>query len=113
MNKLRGFPLFAVAALLATIGATGCGKLPEVATPTPVTSTASSNVADADVTEHVKTALNQNQSLKGFDIKVVTLNGDVRLTGIVDSQAQIDDAIKVTRASDGAHTIHNELTIKK
>jgi osmotically-inducible protein OsmY len=32
---------------------------------------------------------------------------------MLDSQAQIDQAIKIARASDGAHTIHDELTIKK
>ena len=64
------------------------------------------------MTEHVKTALLQNESLKGFDISVVTLKGDVRLIGVLDSQAQIDEAIKIARASDGAHTIHDELTIR-
>jgi hypothetical protein len=29
------------------------------------------------------------------------------------SQARIDEAIKLARASDGAHTIHNELTLKQ
>jgi osmotically-inducible protein OsmY len=71
------------------------------------------NVSDLDVTEHVKTALQQNDALKGFDIGVVTLKGDVRLTGVVSSQAQIDEAIKIARAADGAHTVHDELTIKK
>lgn len=65
------------------------------------------------MTEHVKTALHQNDSLKGFDINFVTLKGDVRLIGVLDRQAQIDETIKIARASDGAHTIHDELTIKK
>jgi osmotically-inducible protein OsmY len=30
-----------------------------------------------------------------------------------DSQAQIDEAIKIARASEGAHTIHNELNLKQ
>jgi osmotically-inducible protein OsmY len=70
-------------------------------------------VSDVDVTEHVKTALLQSESLKGFDIKVVTLKGDVRLMGMLDNQAQIDEALRIARASDGSHTIHDELTIKK
>jgi osmotically-inducible protein OsmY len=79
----------------------------------PAASAAVGNVSDIDVTEHVKTALNQNDSLKGFDINVVTLKGDVRLIGMVDSQSQIDEAVKIARASDGAHTVRDELTIKK
>ncbi|NNM51959.1 MAG: BON domain-containing protein [Pseudomonadales bacterium] len=66
-----------------------------------------------DVTHHVKTALIQNESLKGYDITVVTSNGDVRLTGILNNQAQIDEAIKIARASEGVHAVHDELTLKK
>lgn len=43
---------------------------------------------------------------------VATTKGDVRLTGVVSSQAQIDTAISVVRAAEGARTIHNELTVK-
>jgi hyperosmotically inducible protein len=113
MNRFAGLPFLAAAALVAAIGASGCSKPPEVVVPTPTSTAGSGNPSDADVTEHVRTALNQHPSLKGFDIKVVTLKGDVRLAGMLDSQTQIDDAIKVARAADGAHTIHNELTLKK
>jgi len=58
-------------------------------------------------------ALQQNDSLKAFDIGVVTLKGDVRLSGMLDSQAQIDEALRIARAADGAHAVHDELTIKK
>jgi hyperosmotically inducible periplasmic protein len=101
------------AALAATLLGGGCSKAPEVAETAPAASAAAGNVSDIDVTEHVKTALLHNESLKGFDISVVTLKGDVRLTGMLDNQAQIDEALKIARASDGAHTIHDELTIKK
>ena len=111
MNKRTKRSLFAVAmAALAVVG--GCSKSPEEPATSPVASVAIGNVSDIDVTEHVKTALLQNESLKGFDISVVTLKGDVRLIGVLDSQAQIDEAIKIARASDGAHTIHDELTIR-
>ena len=113
MNKHAGFLLFASAAVLATMAVGGCSKPPEATVSAPAVSAESSNVADIDVTEHVKTALHQSESLKGIDITVVTLKGDVRLTGMLDSQAQIDDAIKIARATDGAHSIHDELTIKK
>lgn len=71
------------------------------------------NVSDGDVTEHVTTALRQTASLQGLQIAVVTTNGDVRLTGQLDSQAQIDETLRIARAADGAHTIHDELTLKK
>lgn len=108
--------LLAAAAVLAATALAGCSKPPEVAAVTPeapAASAATTNVSDIDVTENVKTALLKTDSLKGSDITVVTLKGDVRLTGLLDSQAQIDDALRIARAADGAHAIHDELTLRK
>jgi osmotically-inducible protein OsmY len=112
MNKFNGVLLSAIS-LAATMALGACSKPPEASTPMPAASAVVVNVSDTDVTEHVKTALRQNESLKGFDISVVTLKGDVRLTAVLDNQAQIDEALKIARAADGAHAIHDELTIKK
>lgn len=111
MTKRSGFLLLAVA--MAAAIAAGCSKSPEGSAMLPAASAAVGNISDIDVTEHVKTGLQQNDSLKGFDVTVVTVKGDVRLIGVLDSQAQIDEAIKIARASEGTHTIHDELTIKK
>lgn len=100
-------------AMAATILAVGCSKPPDATVALPSAPTSAGNVSDMDVTEHVKTALHQNELLKGFDIGVETLKGDVRLTGVLDTQLQIDEALKIARASDGAHTIHDELMIKQ
>ncbi len=103
---------FAAAAVLVATVVGGCSKPPEVSIASPSASAPEGHVSDSAVTEHVNTALRQTESLKGVDISVVTLNGDVRLTGTLDNQAQIDDAITIARAADGAHTIHDELTIR-
>jgi hyperosmotically inducible protein len=105
--------VFAVAAVLVATVVGGCSKPSDVSAANPAASSAAANVSDLDVTEHVKTALLQSTMLKGADITVVTSKGDVRLTGTLDTQAQVDDAIKIARAADGAHTIHDELAIKK
>ena len=112
MNK-RNNALTCVALLAAMMLASGCSKQPEAPAPSSAPTASVANVSDIDVTEHVKTALRQSDLLKGFDINVVTLKGDVRLIGVLDSQAQVDEAIKIARASDGTHAIHDELTIKK
>jgi hyperosmotically inducible periplasmic protein len=112
MNKRSG-SLFIAAAMAATMVVGGCSKLPEATSTLPAASAAVGNVSDIDVTDHVKAALQRNESLKGFNINVVTLKGDVRLIGVLDSQSQIDEAIEIGRAADGAHTIHDELTIRK
>jgi osmotically-inducible protein OsmY len=122
MNKHMGFLPWTVGAVGLALAMSGCSKPPEPSVAVSVDSAASAalpasaavgQVADGDVTEHVKTAFNQSESLKGFDIGVVTVKGDVRLTGMLDSQAQIDDAVRIARATEGAHTIHDELTIRK
>jgi osmotically-inducible protein OsmY len=100
--------LGAVAASLAILLG-GCGQAPDpvaaVATP--------AQVADVDVTTNVKTALLRDETLKAYDISVSTLKGDVMMSGIVDSQAQIDTANRLARAVDGAHSVHDQLTLKK
>jgi hyperosmotically inducible periplasmic protein len=112
----RSLPLILAGTAVVVMVLTGCNKSPQ--TPAtlpaaPTTAPAAANVSDIDITEHVKTALQQNGLLKGRDITVVTLKGDVRLMGTLDSQGQIDEAIKIARASEGAHAIHSELTLKK
>jgi hyperosmotically inducible periplasmic protein len=91
-----------IASLLA-VSIAGCSKSPPSAP----------HIEDAAVSEHVKAALHRNEQLKSFNITVETIKGDVRLNGILDTQTQIDEAIKVARGSEGAHTIHDELTLKK
>lgn len=87
----------------ALIALAGCSK----------SSDSTSQVEDAAVSEHVKTALQQNDQLREFAINVETNKGDVRLKGILDTQAQIDEAIKIARGSDGAHSVHSELSLRK
>jgi hyperosmotically inducible protein len=99
-----------------SMGSTGsAGSTGSTSSPSSMASGSSSgaNVADADVTSNVRTALQQDASLKGMDISVATLKGDVRLSGFVDNQAQIDSAVKLARAADGVHSIKDELAVKK
>jgi hyperosmotically inducible protein len=97
---------------LMTLSFVGCNKSQETKG-SPPASTAGVEVNDSDLTTQVKTALVRDETLKGFDIAVVTTKGDVRLTGIVDNQSQIDQANKLARSIEGVHAIHDELTIRK
>ena len=99
-------------AACCTVLLTACNKA-ESPNPTPaMAGNTAANVSDADVTAHVQSALNSEPGLAVLDITVLTTKGDVRLTGVVSSQTQIDTAIRVARAAEGAHSIHNELTLK-
>ena len=51
--------------------------------------------------------------IKSFDISVLTHQGEVQLTGFVNSQAQIDQASKLAAAAEGASSVKNELMIKQ
>lgn len=103
----------ATAALALALLTGGCSPtLPEprgAASPPVVTPAA--EVSDADVTNHVTTALLSDGVLKAYPITVVTLNGDVRLTGTVNTQAQADSALEIARGAAGAHSLHNELVV--
>lgn len=113
MKTHTGLLRLAMAASALTLLLAGCGKPAETAAAAPAAPAATGNVADVDVTSNVKTALLQDPGLKGFDIAVSTIKGDVRLVGVLDNQAQIDGAVKIARAADGVHSIHDELTVKK
>jgi osmotically-inducible protein OsmY len=112
MNKRSGL-IRCAAVIGTTVALMGCSKPPPGVARLPATPAAVANVSDIDVTEHVKTALDRNEALLRFDIKVVTLKGDVRLIGALDTQAQIEQAVQIARAADGAHSVHDELTLKK
>jgi hyperosmotically inducible protein len=75
--------------------------------------TVGNTVDDGVVTAKVKSALLADPGVKSSDIAVVTRKGEVQLSGYVDSQAQINRAIDVTRAVEGVQRVGNEMSIKK
>jgi hyperosmotically inducible periplasmic protein len=76
-------------------------------------STMGSKIDDATVTGRVKSALLAESEVKSFDISVITLNGEVQLSGFVGNQGQIDKAVQIARATEGATGVKNELKIKQ
>jgi hyperosmotically inducible protein len=70
-------------------------------------------VDDGVITTKVKSALLADPDVKSFDIAVVTRKGGVQLSGFVDSQAQIDQALAIAGKVDGVTTVGNEMSIKK
>ena len=90
-SRLRLVPTL----LVILISVDGCSKPAEVPVGGPDAAPATVNISDGNVSEQVNRALLRTDSLKGMDIAVVTTNGDVRLTGMLDSQAQIDEAIRI------------------
>ena len=112
MNTRTGLVLLGSHLAVVALLLVGCGKPAETNTAAPMVTVSGAEVSDVDISTNVKTALHRDPILQRFDIAVSTIKGDVRLVGVVDSQAQIDEAIKIARAAAGTHTVHNELTIK-
>jgi hyperosmotically inducible protein len=82
----------------------------------PSTSDMANNAANAAddtvITAKVKAALLADTEVKGLDIKVETNQGNVSLSGTVSSQAQIDNALRITRNIEGVKNVDNKMTVK-
>ncbi|QCB45413.1 BON domain-containing protein [Hydrogenophaga sp. PAMC20947] len=99
-------------AALAAVGA--CSKTPEPqaeTTPAPPM-TLGTQVDDAVVTSSVKSALLADDLVKSFELQVETRKGVVQLSGFVDNQAQIDQAMALTSAVQGVVNVENDVTLK-
>jgi hyperosmotically inducible periplasmic protein len=89
----------------------GCNK-PEEASVTPPKTTVGTEIDDSVVTARVKSALMADANVKSFDIKVETRKGEVQLSGFVDTQAQIDQAVSVARNAEGVKSVDNKVALK-
>ena len=70
-------------------------------------------VDDTVITTRVKTVLMADEGVKSADISVVTRNGEVRLSGFVNNQGQIDRALAISGGVEGVTKVSNDMSIKK
>jgi hyperosmotically inducible protein len=89
------------AALVAGLIASGCAS----------TQTAGRQIDDAEITASVKAKLAADPEVKSHEIDVDTLDGEVRLSGIVDDSATRAEAEKLARGTDGVRRVKNELKV--
>jgi hyperosmotically inducible periplasmic protein len=97
---------------LSTLGACTKSTDPEVVTPLSSPMTLGTQVDDAVITSGVKTALIADDLVKSQDLQVETRKGVVQISGFVDSQAQIDQALALTRSVAGVTQVENGITLK-
>jgi hyperosmotically inducible periplasmic protein len=110
-SLLLGMALAAATSLLVS----GCNRqepVPPGAAP-PAKTTVGTEIDDTVVTTKVKSALLNDQEVKGLGIKVETRKGMVQLSGFADSQAQVDRVISVAKAVEGVAGVENGLTLKQ
>ncbi len=70
-------------------------------------------IDDGVITTRVKTALLDHIDIQGTDIQVETRKGEVMLSGFVANQAQVDQALSVTKGIEGVTGIDNKLSLKE
>jgi len=98
----------------STIAPVASTAAPTASTGTPPTGTSvGTEIDDSVVTARVKTALLADHDAKIFEIKVETRKGQVQLSGFVDTQARIDNAIALTRNVEGVKGVENGMSLKE
>lgn len=100
-----------VVASVGVLALAACSK-PDPVMNTPVVTAAPATPTDMDITSQVKSSLMGDDLLRSLVIDVDTTAGEVRLRGVLDSQAQKDQALVVARAVTGVRGIQDELTLK-
>lgn len=69
-------------------------------------------VDDAVITTKVKAAILKEDSLKVSEINVETFKGVVQLSGFVNSQADINTAVRVASGVGGVKSVKNDMRLK-
>lgn len=67
---------------------------------------------DSLITTKVKAAIFREPTLKLLEINVETFKGVVQLSGFVNSQADINKAIEITRGIKGVKSVTNDMRLK-
>lgn len=127
-SRLSTLALRAALATSVTVLAVGCGKTAddttvgmsktpapapmERAQPMGTAGTIGAKIDDTVVTTGVKAALLKEPEIKSMDIQVETRNGEVMLSGFVDSQMQKDRVVAVARAVNGVTGVQDSLALK-
>lgn len=92
-----------VAASLVTV--VGCAS-------TPQTAGTGEYIDDTVITTKVKAAIFNEPTLKSAEINVETFKGTVQLSGFVNSRADIEKAVAVTRGVGGVKSVKNDMRLK-
>ena len=67
---------------------------------------------DAAITAKIKADILSDPLLKVLEINVITINGNVTLSGVVDSKESIDRALEIARRVKEVQSVDNSLVVK-
>lgn len=103
MKQANRISTFIVAVLFTALA--GCAS-------TSKTAGTGEYIDDTVITSKVKTAIFNDPSLKVAEINVETFKGVVQLSGFVNSQADINQAVAVARGIGGVTSVRNDMRLK-
>jgi hyperosmotically inducible protein len=69
-------------------------------------------IDDSVITTKVKAAIFNEPTLKSAEINVETFKGVVQLSGFVNSQSDINKAVKLSRGISGVVSVKNDMRVK-
>ena len=101
----------ALAGILA-VSLAACGKSPEESPASAPGSSVGEVIDNTVVTARIKSALMANPKINSYDFKVETRNGEVLLSGFVDTQEQLNLAMETVHAVEGVGSIQNNVILK-
>ena len=99
--KLIGVAIF----LVSLVTMVGCAS-------TPKQEGTGEYIDDSVITAKVIAAVLNEPTLKSAEINVETFKGVVQLSGFVNSKADIDKAVSISRAIKGVTSVKNDMRLK-
>jgi osmotically-inducible protein OsmY len=67
--------------------------------------------SDAAITSTIESKLAANPQTNNFEIDVDTQNGEVRLTGLVETEAERSEAERLAKQTDGVRSVDNQIEL--
>ncbi|MGB4782120.1 BON domain-containing protein [Candidatus Methylomirabilis sp.] len=98
--------------VLIAVLTTAVFPLLQACAPTATRESTGEYLDDSAITAKIKTKLLGDSTISGFAITVETFRGRVILAGFVNSQAQVDRAIALSREVSGVREVQSALVIK-
>ena len=103
---MKTFKLIGIAVFLVSLGTmVGCAS-------TPKQEGTGEYIDDSVITGKVKAAVLNEPTLKSAEINVETFKGVVQLSGFVNSKADIEKAISITKGVKGVTSVKNDMRLK-
>ncbi|BAV34064.1 transporter [Sulfuricaulis limicola] len=96
----------------ATFMVAGCDKREEATTATAPGTGVETALDDDIITTKIRSGLLADPVVKGLDPKVETHQGIVRLSGFVESQAQMERIVEIAHGVAGVKNVENKMNIR-